>query len=184
MCLFYELADMNNPIAHWSPSFRGTTLLYLGGLNLGIIWVMISVSQVLHPHGMIAFELAGSIEDVEPMLSTWKANHAMNALFFLLGFDYFFMVAYSFALWFACMHVAAKCNGPLEIFMIVLAWLQPIAGLLDAVENGALYHLASGAMDASLPVVAKFAAIPKFVIALSGLGFWIVASIVTRKHGS
>ena len=53
---------MKNPIAHWTRSTRNTTILYLGGLNLGIIWVMIGISQVLHPHSIIDFELAGTLE--------------------------------------------------------------------------------------------------------------------------
>jgi hypothetical protein len=156
----------------------------MAGLNLGIIWVMIGISQPLHPYDIIAFELAGSLEKIKVILTVWEHNHAMNALFFLLGFDYFFMVAYSFALWFACMHVAAKTTGWLQRFMMLLAWLQPIAGFLDAIENGALYHLAAGSMDEALPAVAKYAAIPKFVIALSGLVCWIVGSVYLKLRAS
>lgn len=164
---------MENPIAHWTRSARSTTILYLAGLNLGIIWVMIGISQILHPHSIIDFELAGNLSEAQVMLETWQKNNAMNSLFFLLGFDYFFMVTYSVALWFAVLHVATKFSGKFQMFLILLAWAQPLAGLLDAIENGALYHLASGSSDSSLPVIAKYAAIPKFVIALTGVAFWI-----------
>ncbi|RAW00128.1 hypothetical protein [Pseudochryseolinea flava] len=170
---------MHNPIAHWSPSFRKTVLLYFGGLNLGTIWVMISISQVLQPHSIIDFELAGTFHRAQQILSTWQENNAMNALFFLLGFDYFFIITYSVGLWFACLHVASKYHGKFQVFLVVLAWLQPLAGLLDAVENGALYHLASGSTDQMLPAVAKFTAIPKFVIALAGVIFWIGCSFIS-----
>ena len=173
---------MKNPIEHWSPSTRKTTILYLGGLNLGIIWVTIGISQILHPHNIIDFELVGNLTDARTMLDTWRKNDAMNSLFFLLGFDYIFMATYSVALWFACLHVATKYTGAFQQLMIALAWLQPVAGILDAIENGALYHLASGAADPSLPVVAKYAAIPKFAIALSGVAFWIGGSL-WRKIG-
>lgn len=142
---------------------------------------MIGISQVLHPHSIIDFELAGTLSKVQEMLSTWQKNNAMNALFFLLGFDYFFMVTYSVALWFACLHVATKFSGKFQLFLIVLAWSQPFAALLDAIENGALYHLASGSVDSSLPLVAKYAAIPKFVIALAGVLFWIGGSFKKEK---
>lgn len=142
---------------------------------------MIGISQVLHPHSIIDFELAGTLAKAQEMLATWHKNNAMNALFFLLGFDYFFMVTYSIALWFGCLHVATKFSGGFQMFLVALAWSQPVAGLLDAVENGALYHLASGSVDALLPVIAKYAAIPKFAIALAGVLFWIGGSFKKEK---
>jgi hypothetical protein len=144
------------------------------------MWVMISISQALHPHDIIAFELAGTLRESQIILAAWERNHAMNSLFFLLGFDYFFMVAYSFTLWFACMHIAAKSTGWFQRFLVILAWIQPLSGVLDAVENGALYHLATGSNDTSLPVIAKYAAIPKFAIVFSGLSFWIIATTVQK----
>ena len=52
--------------------------------------------------------------------------------------------------------------------MVLLAWAQWVAGLLDLIENVALRRMFESLADDTLPRIAFICAAPKFVIALSG----------------
>jgi hypothetical protein len=169
---------MNNPvIAHLSAQSRQRVIVIALLFNIVIIAAMSRVGVALKPYNIVDFELAGSLDKAQCMLSVWKKNDAMPSLFFVLGFDYLFMLVYSFSLWFVSLHVADVFRS-LSRFMIVLAWMQPIAAVLDAIENAALFQIALNADDAHWPLVAWWSAVPKFVIALAAVVMWLTLSAV------
>lgn len=169
---------MNNPVTRYlSERPRRRTIAILLLLNAAIIAVMSTVGVALKPYTIIDFELAGSWEKASVMLQAWRENDAMPALFFVLGFDYLFMLVYSISLWFVCLHLADVVSS-LKRFMIILAWLQPVAAVLDAIENAALFEVALGSDNPVWPVVSWWSAVPKFVIALSGGVFWLALTSV------
>jgi len=151
------------------------TLLFC---NIIFIVVMQSISEALLPHNIIEFELAYTTEVAQRMLNTWQSNNAMRELFFLLGVDYLFMFLYSFSIWFACVSLAGRVTPRLAHWIVVLAWLQPIAGVLDGVENFALFHISIGDTSPSWPLLSYYCAMPKFVIVLIGILTWIIGSVV------
>ena len=68
---------------------------------------------------------------------------------------------------------------------VILAWAQLGAALLDAVENYALIQVLFGSRQELWPVVARWCAIPKFLIVAAGLvyvGVGLVLVIVTKAR--
>jgi hypothetical protein len=171
---------LKNPIAILSIQQRRSAFFILAFLNIIIIVVMQVMGQSLKPHGIIPFEFAGSVENAQTMIQDWAERDVLKVLFFLLGFDYLFMITYSVFLWLACLQ-AAERSVKFSSALIVLAWLQPLAGFLDATENFALYQMAFGSMKNIWPLLAYSCAVPKFMITGLGLLSWISFGVVSRK---
>lgn len=168
---------LKNPAAIFSTRQRSTALAILAVLNVGIIVTMQVMGQSLNPHGIIAFEFAGDVGVAQEMIRVWANNGVLNTLSFLIGFDYAFMVAYSSFLWLACLQIAYRMSGKFSNVIIVLAWLQPVAAMLDATENIALYQMAGMSLENVWPTLAFACAIPKFAITGLGFVFWAGGSL-------
>ena len=145
---------------------RVAVLIILAIVNVIVIAVMQSFGSALKPYSIIGFEFAGTPEKAHVMVEAWQTNGVLDFVFFLTGFDYLFMITYSSFLWLACLSVAEGLPSRLSGFFIVLAWLQPVAALLDAVENLALYKILSGSVKSLWPMLSVACATPKFTIAL------------------
>ncbi len=134
---------MNNPVTNYLSlrSRQRMIVILLLLLNVVIIVAMSAVGAALKPYKIVDFELAGSVDDATMNASGMEGNGCNARAFFVLGFDYLFMLAYSVSLWFVCLHVGGRCPEGLTGFMIMLAWLQPVAAVLDAIENAALFQV-------------------------------------------
>jgi hypothetical protein len=146
--------------------------------NVVIIVVMQVMGNALKPGGIIPFEFAWSVGQVQTMIASWQVKGVMHVLNFLLGFDYLFMLTYSSFLSLICLQLAASFTPNPSRFFLILAWLQPVAALLDAIENFALYQSANGSSEEFWPRLAYICAIPKFAIVLTAILSWISISIV------
>jgi hypothetical protein len=155
---------MTNPVSAIKNKTIVLTLMAM--LNAIVIFVMQSFTSSLKPYSIIGFEFAGSPEKAHLMVNTWTARGVLDTVYFLTGFDYLFMVTYGTFLWLACMLVSHGFSGKISKVFIVLAWLQPIAVLLDALENLALYQIISGSWKSIWPTLAAACAAPKFIIVL------------------
>lgn len=155
-------------------------LLALAILNILVIAVMQSFAPALKPFSIIGFEFAGTPGKAQLMVNTWKENGVLDSVFFLIGFDYLFMIAYSTFLWLACRVVADGLSGGLQNVTTFVAWLQPLAGLLDAVENLSLYQMVAVSTKPIWPMLSVMCAIPKFAIALTGVTVFMVGGILQR----
>ena len=168
---------LKNPIAIFSIRQRRTALIILAVLNIVIIVTMQAMGKSLKPYSIIAFEFAGNVDVAREMVLVWSRKGVMNVVLFLIGFDYAFMIAYSSFLGLACLHTAERIPGKFLNPMIVLALLQPVAALLDAIENIALYHMAEMSVNEIWPTIAFDCAIPKFAITALGFIVWVGGSI-------
>jgi hypothetical protein len=104
-----------------------------------------------------------------------------------LGVDYLFLVSYSITVGLGCVLLARSLStrSPfLHSIGMILAWGQIGAGLLDALENYALIRILLGSERAYWPVVARWCAIPKFLIVSAGIIYilWAVILKVTNKN--
>jgi hypothetical protein len=163
---------------------RKIALIFLAILNVVIIIAMQKVAVALLPGGIIPFEFAWSLEKAQLMVNHWQRNGVMPQLLFLLGVDYAFMLTYSSFLHLACRSVSERIAHPkVSVAFLFIAWLQPVAGLLDAVENYSLYQVATGTQLELWPRVALLCAVPKFTIVLIGL-LAILLSLLFRKNKS
>jgi hypothetical protein len=109
-----------------------------------------------------------------------------------LGLDYLYLVAYASAIALGCVMVARRLSGRgefLPLVGVVLAWAQFGAALLDCVENYALIRVLLGSQQELWPVVARWCAIPKFLIVALGLvyvgiGFvWVMGEKILISRG-
>lgn len=80
--------------------------------------------------GIISLELAKSAEDAKTIIADWNIPGAIENTYL----DALFIIAYSLFLFVAVFRTGDQLRGPANYFKY-LAWLAPVAGLLDFVEN-------------------------------------------------
>jgi hypothetical protein len=132
------------------------------------------------PSGIISFELAGKLPVAQRIVESWGQTGRVYAGL-NLGLDYLFMVAYSSCISLGCMLVArslARWGESLSSVGVLLAWAQFGAALLDAMENYALIQVLLGSQQAWWPAVARWCAIPKFLIVAAGLVYVGVGAVL------
>jgi len=139
------------------------------------------------PLGIVSFELAGDLSLAQSMVESWGQRGQVYAGL-NLGLDYVFLVAYSSSIALGCVLVARSLSRRVESLSSVgmlLAWAQFGAALLDAVENYALIQVLLGSQQELWPAVARWCAIPKFLIVAAGLvyvGVGVVLVMVTKAR--
>jgi hypothetical protein len=108
------------------------------------------------------------------MIASWGPEGRISAAL-SLGLDYLFIVAYVLAIGMGCSLVSRSLGKNFGIFAklgLILAQLQIVAGLSDAVENYALIRILLGTSQLWWAVIAQRSAMVKFVIV--GLGILYV----------
>lgn len=135
---------------------------------------MLAVGAPLQDHGgasILAFEFAGTAKSAQVVIDSWSTEQRLLASF-QTGLDYLYIVAYVIALSSLAMLIArATQTRRLNRIGAALAWLMPLAGALDAIENFALLRqLMSGGQD-DLAQIALHCAQAKFAIVGATAGY-------------
>lgn len=164
----------------WWPRFfwplLGVNLLLL--IVFGITGAPLTTEAA--PYGVVSFELAGTVENMHQILTSWDVNTQLRAAFGL-GLDYLFMVAYACTIAFGCgmaAQVLQRSRWPLVGWCNLLAWGVILAALLDAVENIALSVIIFGTVASPWPEIVRWCAIPKFILIFMGIVFVIYGGAV------
>ena len=161
------------PPAQWLRVFL-PLLAMAGVLMVALTAINAPLATAAAPRGMVSFELAGSVAEVRRILASWDETARISAAF-SLGLDYVFLALYPTTIALACLRAARPfaaggsrlaALAPLAVW---LAWGQWLAGLLDAIENAALYRVLLGPVTEPWPAVARACALPKFALVLAGL---------------
>ena len=132
------------------------------------------------PYGVVSFELAGSVENAQKILTSWDADAQIRAAFGL-GLDFLFMVLYAITIAFGCgmaARVLQRRNWPLARWGNLLAWAVILAALLDVIENLALTIVLFGNITSPWPEIARWCAIPKFVLIFIGIVYVLYGAVV------
>jgi hypothetical protein len=136
--------------------------------------VMASVGAPLQDHGgasILAFEFAGAATRAQAVINSWNAEQRLLASF-QTGLDYLYIGAYVTAL--ASLAWCIASAGPTRALSVIgraLAWLMPVAGVLDATENVALLRqLVLGGRE-DLAQIALHCAQGKFAIVSATAGY-------------
>ena len=166
------------------PSKARRTLLILSALTTVVLWFALgSLDRPLRtpaaPNGIVSFELAGSLSRSNAILASWDTVARVSAGL-SLGMDYLFLVAYSVLLALLVSAVAEKMlpiRGCVGFVGVPVAWLQFVAGALDALENFALIHLLLGSTRPFWPPLARTAALIKFALVGAGFAYVAIAGI-------
>jgi patatin-related protein len=141
---------------------------------------------VAGPKGIVSLERAGTQANINRIVRSWEEAdpHLLKRLHWNLGIDYLFMLGYAPAIALGCLLVSALPGAPwVQATGAALAWLALVAGLLDAVENAALFRAIgqislAGASNGAART-ARTCATVKFVLVGAGL-LWFLAALGYR----
>ncbi len=154
---------MWHPYQGLSPPLRKRLLI---GFALLSLLCMLALQRINESIRIVDFELAGSLARANEIMHSWPEGGAVDAAMGI-GLDYLFLLAYPIALGLATVQVAHSMRfGRWRNLGYLLASLLLAAGLLDAVENFALYQIVMGQGTEYLAKIARFCAIPKFLIVI------------------
>lgn len=131
------------------------------------------------PSGIISFELAGTLPLAQKMVASWGELGQIFAGL-NLGLDFLFIVAYASCIGLGCVIVARNLSQQVAFLAttgIGLAWALWLAALFDCIENYALINLLLGSQQATFPMIAKWCAIPKFLIVGIGIAYVILGAL-------
>lgn len=126
--------------------------------------------QIL-PHDILTFELAHTPAYAQQVIDSWgtegRAAYTRQVLV-----DYAFLLVYPQAIALGILAVLNNTRNPtLWTVGRALAWLQWLAGALDAVENAALLQTLRGTAVSPWPELAFWCAVPKFLLVIAGVLF-------------
>jgi len=117
--------------------------------------------------GIIALELAGTVERTRQILSAWEQKDVNSRTLATVNvaFDYPFLAAYSTCLALACSFAGqafSSVSSPLATWAPVMAWLAWTAGACDAVEDFGLLQSIQGPVVSPWPQLSASFAYAKF----------------------
>jgi hypothetical protein len=174
-------------------------LLFTSALGLYLLYRNSELSTGAAPLGLVNLELARSPEQVSAILKSWEEKRpalpqprtiqeaiqqvprgATDTAEAILWQSFFFLFGYALTLSMASAWLAERDNAPR--FGVLCAWLTPIGGTCDALENLLLMQTMNlRAPDAALIARTFPVAVAKFVI----LGFvvgWVVLALIRTKR--
>lgn len=107
-----------------------TWLLFFTILMMVAMKLQWNVANRHTAQGIISLELAKTHAEAKAITADWNIPGAIKNTYL----DFVFIIAYSLFLFFGVYRLADRLKNP-ENFLKYLAWLAPLAGLLDFVEN-------------------------------------------------
>jgi len=175
---------LRHPFEWLSPSGQIRAFIFFFILSL-LVMASLQVTGAhlitpVSPSGILSFEFAGELAAAQHMVNSWGQTGRVYAGL-NLGLDYLFLLVYACAIGLGCVLVARRFSPKTTVFAnlgLLIAWAQLGAALLDGVENYALIRVLFGTELAVWPAVARWCAIPKFLIVGAGLIYVIVGTIV------
>jgi hypothetical protein len=180
---------MRHPFHGLSPGARrrGLVLLTIACLLvMGVLsWAGRPLVTDAAPRGIVSFELAGDPATAGRMLASWDASTRVLAAFGL-GLDYVFLVLYAAWIALTCSLLAEALAPAAPRFAaagVALAWLQPAAAGLDAIENAALLRILLDGGFEGAAELAWLCASVKFGLVGAGLVWLMTAAIVALVRG-
>jgi len=175
---------LRHPFEWLTPSGQIRAFIFFFILSL-LVMVSLQVTGAhlitkVSPAGILSFEFAGDLSAARNMVNSWGQTGRIYAGL-NLGLDYLFLLVYACAIGLGCVLVARSLSTRTTFLAnlgILIAWPQLGAALLDGVENYALIRVLFGTEMAVWPVVARWCALPKFLIVGAGLIYVIIGTVV------
>lgn len=148
---------------------------FLFALGATVVWFVIM--RPFTPPNIIAFELAGTVDAAQAIISNWSAEQISNVRTGIY-LDFVFIFAYCSAFMYSS-RAAAAFSG-IDFFTKVAhqsAWVIWVAGMCDAIENICLLNTLNEITGRSVSV-AYYSATVKFSILLVTLVFVFMCVII------
>ena len=168
-------------------SFRQQRLIFLILFVLTLL-VMITLAWMGRPLGaagasIIDFELAGTLSKAQTIMASWGEANKQVARW-QTYVDFIYLVLYSLTIALGCRLAARQFSAGswLVTAGLYVAWAQLVAGLLDAIEDVALLQLLQGSQNPSLPLLARWCALPKFAIVVLGVIYMLIGASTWAFH--
>lgn len=121
------------------------------------------------PWNAISLQLAGGAGRAGRIIDSWKRQNMIGEAYRHLKWDAFLIPVYATLLAFGCVLAAraffGRTTDAYELALAV-AWLPLLVGVLDYVENGAMYGMLDGFTGETLPRRAWWCAAVKFAVGL------------------
>lgn len=166
--------------SEWWPRFvwplLGLTLLLM--IVFGITGAPLTTEAA--PYGVVSFELAGTVETMEQILSSWDADTQLRAAFGL-GLDFLFMLLYASTIAFGCgmaSRVLKSSGWPLASWGNLLSWAVILAAVLDIIENIALTAVIFGSVVSPWPEIARVCAVIKFILIFISVVYALYGGVI------
>lgn len=128
------------------------------------------------PGGILSFELVGTLDGSHAIINSWQ-NELLTYAAINMGLDFLFLSLYGMTIALSCLLISKRLPEHWKFLKKLGIWLAVfviIAALLDILENIALIKLLLGSENALLPVLAKWCAIPKFLLVLLAIVYVII----------
>lgn len=148
---------------------------FLFALGATVVWFFIM--RPFTPPNIIAFELAGTVDAAQAIISNWSAEQISNVRTGIY-LDFIFIFAYCSAFMYAS-RAAAAFSG-IDFFTKVAhqsTWVIWVAGMCDAIENICLLNTLNEITGRSVSI-AYYSATVKFSILLVTLVFVFMCVII------
>ncbi len=175
---------MKSPFAFVSDKARKPVVIGM------LIWTLLltGISQVINaplrtaaaPAGIVSYELAGSSDNAQRMITSWNSQTRLFASFGL-GFDYLYMPSYAITLALACLLAAGRHQAGFSDIGAWLGWGMVLAAIFDAIENIGLWHSLLGPVIEPWPTISFWCAIFKFSLILIGIAYGLIGWLVPKK---
>ena len=133
------------------------------------------------PAGIVSFELAGTPEKTQAMLTSWDISARLNNAFGL-GFDFLFMPVYATALSLGVLLARNRRPGIWLPLGNLLGWGAYLATQFDAAENLALFASLQGQWQTPMPQIAAGCATLKFALILLGLVYSLAGWLLPARQ--
>lgn len=146
---------------------------FLFALGATVLWFFIM--RPFTPPNIIAFELAGTVDAAQAIISNWSAEQ-INYIRTGIYLDFVFIFAYCLAFLYA-IRAAAAFSG-IEFFVKTAqqsTWIIWVSGICDAIENVALLSTLNEITRRSVSIAA-YAATVKFSILLVAFVFVLICA--------
>jgi hypothetical protein len=180
-----------HPFEWISPSAQKRVFWILLILTLFIMATLrvldVPLKTEVAPSGIVSFEFAGELSLAQRMVESW-GQKGQIAAGLSLGLDYLFLLAYAGSIGMGCVLIGRsvlKRGKQLSNIGILLAWAVLLAAVLDMFENYALIRVLLGSQREMWPMVAKWCALPKFLLVALGLAYILIGaglSLFSRRE--
>lgn len=151
-------------------SFRKKFWLFTA-LTIAFIAVMRIVTTPLSGEAIVRFELAKTIDKATRILNDWQTHRLIGVFSKSVYLDFIFIVLYTAAFFFACRFISGiSGHFVLQKAGYGFAWLAPVAGICDVLENASMLKTVQSAVPSAWVV--------KFTYHMSAAKFSILIILV------
>lgn len=134
-------------------------------------------------HGIVALELAWTPDSFARIVSDW-GREGVEAARQQIWRDHAFIPSYVLTFWAALTLAAPGARPVIARWAIRMAWVMPIAGLLDVIENVSLLRALDGAATSVTVSLASVCATMKFAVIVIAALALLTAQLRRRQRPS